>query len=416
MIKTFSEKRISCSIIRKSLLLAVIAALLSCNGILSAIKGNSSEWSENEDEQGEPPGNEGEEGDPLEPPGNEGEEGDPPEPPGNEGEEGDPPEPPGNEGGKKLRVNGPLLEYGKDGGYTPVVLRGVNVGDLYHFKKFTIKPPDYAYIADAKTMNANCVRIAVHPNLWKAEKAKVFEYLKQNVQDALNAGLFVIIDYHTIGFPDGYKQELNDKVIAYDSTFTLAEDFWDTVSRDIKDGRVLLELWNEPVSERFTANPAAMWKALKPYWEKLIKIIRDNGNDCVVLAGGDYWTYELRGIRDNLLQDANTAYTWHIYGNHDRNISALWEMRLDRLNEVRPVVVTEWGFSTNPAEFEYASIQDFANKFVPGFLTAKNLHSLAWGYDPFYTPSMLSNGNYARLSEYGQYVVDYLRSCAQERP
>jgi hypothetical protein len=365
MMEIPSEKKVFCRIKRKSFCLAVAVVFLSCNGMLSAKKeGQIPDWPENED-------------------------------------------------GKRLRVNGALLEYGKGDDFAPVVLRGVNVGDLYHFKKFKIKPPDYAYIAD--TMTANCVRIAVHPNLWKAEKAEVFDYLTQNVQNALNAGLFVIIDYHTIGFPNGYTQKLDDKVISYDSTFELARDFWDTVSMGIRDGRVLYELWNEPVSEKF-AKPAAMWKALKPYWEKLTGIIRNNQNDCVILASGDYWTYELRGIKDNLLQDANTAYTWHVYGNHDENDPAMWEMRLDGLNEVRPVVVTEWGFSANPGEYEYALPEDFADKFVSGFLMKKNLHSLAWGYDPFYRPSMLSDDDYARFSDYGRYVVEYLHSSNQARP
>jgi aryl-phospho-beta-D-glucosidase BglC (GH1 family) len=306
------------------------------------------------------------------------------------------------------------LEYGKDGDFTPVILRGVNVGDLYHFKKFTIEPPDYSYIAG--TMNANCIRIAVHPNLWQQERAAVLAYLKQNVRNALNSGLFVIIDYHTIGFPDGYVPPLNDRFVSYIADFKLAGDFWNTVSREINDGRVLLELWNEPVSNKFTGNYAAMWKALKPYWEKLTQIIRDNRNYSVILAGGDYWAYELRGIKEDLLPDANTAYTWHVYGNHDDNDVLMWEKRLDQLHAVRPVVVTEWGFSGEEGDAEYAAPSAFADKFVVGFLDTKELHSLAWGYDPFYTPSMLKD-SFSNFSKYGNYVVNYLQSCTdQVRP
>jgi hypothetical protein len=296
------------------------------------------------------------------------------------------------------------------------VLRGVNIGDLYHFRKFGgYRAPDFAYIAD--TMNANAVRIAVHPGLWKSDETANFAYLKENIGKALAAGLFVIVDYHTIGFPNGYVQPLDDKNIAYSADFDLAKDFWNTVSKDIKDGRVLFELWNEPVSSgNASLNDTAKWAVLKSYWEQLIRIIRNNGCSSVIIAGGDYWTFNLKGIRNNLLSDSNTAYAWHIYGGNSGNNTAVWENALDRLYEVKPVLVTEWGYSSNPGEFEYAAPETFADKFVNDFLIKKNLSSFAWGYDPWYTPSMLKDGNYYSLSSYGQYVVDYLKSCNQARP
>src|SRR5215208_8043793 len=40
---------------------------------------------------------------------------------------------------------------------------------------------------------------------------------------------------------------LGDPPDLYDSDFALAQNFWDTVSTEIQDGRVMFELWNEPV-------------------------------------------------------------------------------------------------------------------------------------------------------------------------
>ena len=79
------------------------------------------------------------------------------------------------------------------------------------------------------------------------------------VQPALDAGLFVIIDYHVIG-PDGYYQPVPPEWGAppdlYDSDFELATDFWDTVSTEIQDRRVMFELWNEPVYEEDELPPS----------------------------------------------------------------------------------------------------------------------------------------------------------------
>jgi endoglucanase len=323
-----------------------------------------------------------------------------------------------SQNGMSLRVNGNKLEYGANGHFVPVVLRGVNVGDLYHFKKFNISAPNFAYISG--TMNANAIRIAIHPNLWLKEKDANFAYLKENVKKALDANLFVLIDFHTIGFPDGYVEPNSDPVLgdAYNSSFKVAREFWNLMSKEFTDGRILFELWNEPISQPDYAE--SKWPQLKAYWEKLIKIIRANGSDNVIVAGGDYWTHDLRGIKNNLLSDANTAYAWHIYANNANNNAADWEKSLDGLNEARPVLVTEWGYTLEDKDdVTYAPPSQFADKFVANFLTRKGLNSFAWGYDPFYTPSMLNRSSstpYTDFSEYGKYVVNYLQSCNQVWP
>jgi hypothetical protein len=313
-----------------------------------------------------------------------------------------------------LRVKGNKIEYGGGGSYTQVVLRGVNVGDLYHFKKYNLPGPDFSYIRNS--MNANAVRMAVHPSLWISDKAANLALLKENVQKALTAGLFVIVDYHTIGFPDAYEQPLPGDDIAYSKDFSVAQDFWNTVSGEIIDGRVLFEIWNEPVSAGSAPKDARSWAALKPYWEQLTEIIRGNGSGSIIIAGGDYWTHNLKGIKDDLLEDGNTAYAWHIYGNHGGNDPGAWERALDGLNALKPVLVTEWGYSSDSREPEYAPPDQFADKFVSGFLTGKDLSSFAWGYDPWYTPSMLVNGSYTKFSDYGKYVVNYLQSQTQAGP
>ncbi|AEF83159.1 glycoside hydrolase family 5 protein [Leadbettera azotonutricia] len=319
---------------------------------------------------------------------------------------------PDDNGAKYLRVNGNQIEYGRGGNFKSVVLRGVNVGDLYHFKRAANRSaPSFTRIANE--LNANVVRFAVPPGrLWHEERAQSIAYLKENVQKALDAGLFVIIDYHTVAVPDGGAEDLNNSWIGYTGDFNTAKDFWDTISREFSDGRILFELWNEP--QNVYKNQAS-WTALKGYWEQLISIIRNNGRSNVLIASGFYWTLDLRSIKNSLLSDANTAYAWHVYGGHN-GTPEIWENYLDGLYQIRPIVTTEWGYYTNPKSDLYDTPANFADKLVSQFFKAKNLHNLAWGYDPWYGPNMLLNENYNTLSDYGQYVVDYLRSNVQERP
>jgi hypothetical protein len=316
---------------------------------------------------------------------------------------------------KRLQVNGPYLEYGSDGNFSPVTLRGLNLGDLYHFKEYSAGLPDFTHISG--DLNSNCVRIAIHPSFWISNKAAVLQDLKENVRKALNANLFVVVDYHTIGFPGGYAASSSGPA-DYSSDFNTAKDFWDTVSGEIKDGRVLFELWNEPVYQNNDYSPdvGSKWTDLKPYYEELIQIIRNNDNTNVCLVTGNYWAYELRGIKTSLIADTNTAYTWHIYGGHSDNDPAKWAERLDELYVIRPVFVTEWGYAITQGALHYATPGTFANKFVRDFLDEKGLHNCAWGYDPLYEPNMLIGRSYNNLNPYGKFVVQYLQSKKQDWP
>ena len=88
-----------------------------------------------------------------------------------------------------------------------------------------------------KDWHANVVRLSIHPGTWRDKKDEALSILKRHVDMGRAAGLYVIIDYHVIGFPDGYALNYFDitdsstKTDYYDSRFTLAMDFWMTSSR-----------------------------------------------------------------------------------------------------------------------------------------------------------------------------------------
>lgn len=344
-------------------------------------------------------------------------------------------------GAKALRVNGNKIEYGAGKHYTEITLRGVNVGDPFHIVYQTRKgsswwnsagteynpeypggfKPDYRYIAD--TINANAVRYVFLPKwltLGDAVKKEAIDYLVTNVNLALNSGMFVIIDYHTVGYPNGYAE--NESGL-YSPDFDLALEFWDIVSKQGFDGRVLFELWNEPASDDYDyLNSAdtrnAHWTELKSWWEQLIGVIRGNGANNVIIAAADYWTGDLRGVKSDLIPGGNIAYAWHRYGREGNNTAVNWENRLDGLYDLVPVLVTEWGYDVRPDKQHYSTKEDFADKFIPQILDAHSLHSFAWSCDPWYTPSMfLSSETYLKeYNEFGQVVLDYLRTFTPVRP
>src|SRR4051794_23012506 len=120
-----------------------------------------------------------------------------------------------------------------------VRLRGVAVGDPLLARPQ--RPTDDFRIL-ARTWHCNLVRISVHPSTWRDRRAEAMAALKRDVTAALANRMWVIIDWHAIGWPDGYSPGP-----LYDTDWSLARSFWQAVAaRFGADGRIAFELWNEP--------------------------------------------------------------------------------------------------------------------------------------------------------------------------
>jgi hypothetical protein len=117
----------------------------------------------------------------------------------------------------------------------------------------------------------------------------------------------------------------------------------------------------------------------------------------------------LKGIKDDLLEDPNTAYTWQVYAGHDGNDPSRWALALDGLDEVRPVVVTEWGFEPKANAHYRGTARTFGNKYRNRFLEGGDLHSTAWCWSPYYGPRMLKR-DWSGRTTWGNFARDYLRA------
>jgi hypothetical protein len=303
----------------------------------------------------------------------------------------------------------------------PITLRGVAVGDPILARQG--RPlSDYQRIAH--DWHANVVRISLHPSVWESQPhAQVLDTLNREIGAALANGMYVILDWHTIGWPDGYYEPIekdwtDDPKDLYNSNFALAKDFWDAVStRFGNDGRIIFELWNEPVfakKEEDDDKEQPEWDKLKPYYEQLLQVIRAHSQN-VVLATGNQWAYDLRGIRENPLTGANIAYCWHIYASTDDDDETQWAAHLDNLQTIAPVFVTEWGFQEKTDEDFKGSVKSFGAKFVRDFLEGRHLHSTAWCWHPDWTPVMLKK-DWQTPTSMGRFVMSYLAAPQKMAP
>lgn len=305
-----------------------------------------------------------------------------------------------------LEVSGNLLT---ENGQT-VVLRGIAMGDVTDLPAEVNPYPEIA-----GDWHANAVRLSIHPGTWRDKKAEALATLTKHVEEARAAGLYVIIDYHVIGFPDGYALDYFDvtepdtKTDYYDSRFTLAMDFWLTVAAQFKDPAILYELWNEPISgnEEDEGVGLTYWKKYRPYWRVLTDAIRSSGNSNVMLVAPPLWAFNARGLTQSLLPDANTAYTWHVYAGE---VPEEWADALDNLDREKPVVVTEWGFEPGAKQHWAGTAEDYGQPFA-AFMDQRGLSSTAWCWNPDYGPNLRrADGT---LTVWGRFAKDYLAQHAQ---
>ncbi|MCX6970978.1 MAG: cellulase family glycosylhydrolase [Verrucomicrobia bacterium] len=295
----------------------------------------------------------------------------------------------------------------------PVRLRGVGIGDpvlerrsesLSHYEVLRQK------------WNANVVRISVHSYVWRnAElfggRAGVLDQIRREIGTATRAGLFVILDWHITGWPDGFSRppDPGEPAGFHDSSFALACDFWNEASRVFgKNGLVAFEIWNEPVRGPNNWQPeAAEWRLLRPFWERLIAIIRRNSDNLIIVAGGS-WAYSMKGIRDLPPSDPNIAFSWHVYAGKENNDEARWAAAFDNLSKDFPVIVSEWGFEETGAPYFKGGVEDFGAKFATNWLEGRDLHWVAWCWHSEIKPAML-RPDWTTPTPFGAFVKSLLR-------
>ncbi|MFH0955880.1 MAG: cellulase family glycosylhydrolase [Candidatus Falkowbacteria bacterium] len=300
--------------------------------------------------------------------------------------------------GNKFMLNG-----------APILLSGVAMGDphdrIVNYKRYS--PADYEAIKN--DWRANVVRLSVHPGVFLNDWVRGKEILEDEVKIARANGLFVVIDWHVIGEPDGwYKPNVNNKnkYYTYESDFLTAKKFWQYVAGEFKADRgIIFELWNEPVNEKNDLS----WSKLKPYLTQLTELIRNNGSQNIILAPGVNWDYDLRGIKASPLNGQNIAYSWHVYNNNGSTISH--EVALDGLNQIYPVFITEWG-SNSDYDFGF-SIKSGQNVYgylesVKNLIISQNLSYTAWCWHEAWKSNIFNEG-WRSANSYGTLVKDFLK-------
>ena len=159
------------------------------------------------------------------------------------------------------------------------------------------------YFAEAAAWGANVVRFAVHPaNLNAMGWEETFAAMDQGIAWAKQHGMYIIMDWHSIG---NLKDELYTSPM-YNTTKAETFKFWRTVARRYKDepAVALYELFNEPTVTAPEVGDCT-WTEWRELQEQIIDTVRTYNPRAVCLCAGFNWAYDLTPVAAEPVQREN---------------------------------------------------------------------------------------------------------------
>ncbi|MDZ4708634.1 MAG: glycoside hydrolase family 5 protein [Saprospiraceae bacterium] len=288
---------------------------------------------------------------------------------------------------------------------TPVIFKGYSSSDpdklLYdgHWNK--------AYFEELKAWGANVVRFPVHPAAWRRQGQNNYQrILDQGIQWAGESGLYVIIDWHSIG---NLKSGLFQADM-YETSLKETFEFWRAMAIRYKNNPVVacFELFNEPTvySGQLGICTWSDWKAIN---EEIITIIRAHGCKAVPLVAGFNWAYDLTPIAKEPINASGIAYVSHPYPQkRDKPWEARWTADWGFAAEKYPVILTEIGFCGPDdvgAHIPVISDESYGDAIMK-YTQERGISIVAWVFDPNWAPRMFSDwdftpsrqGNYFKVA------------------
>lgn len=248
---------------------------------------------------------------------------------------------------------------------------------------------------------ANVVRVPVDPEIYTLDADYLWRYLDKIVSWAGENGMYVIIDWHYIGnIATGEGKEM---IVLEDQTaHELSRAFWQQTAAYFKDTpHVIFEIFNEPAHIS-----AETWR---PIAQELIDIIRAQGAEQLIIAGGVEYSRDLSWVSDHPLEDPNLAYAAHIYPAHT---SSMWEHWFGETADRYPVLLTEWGFMEDDGDSGHDYLVGDAQNYGVPLLDYADAHLAGWvacWYDDDWFPPMFNKGM-KTPTPFGDFVLSRLMS------
>ncbi|MCJ7449094.1 MAG: glycoside hydrolase family 5 protein [Bacteroidales bacterium] len=289
-----------------------------------------------------------------------------------------------------------------------LLLRGLSISDpdkierQGHWKK--------SHFEKVREMGAMIVRIPVHPVAWRERTPeKYLALLDQAVEWCTDLGMYIMIDWHSIG---NLGMELFQNPM-YNTSKQETYQFWRTIAQHFRGNNTIAfyEIFNEPTIYRGQLGTMT-WAEWKKINENIISLIRAFDTETIPLVAGFDWAYDLSPLHDDPVNAEGIGYVSHPYENkRSQPWEPKWEENFGFAASKYPVVVTEFGFGLRPGQTINA--EHYGNRII-NYLEGKGIGWICWVYDPEWGPAMLKswdtyeltgNGDFFKKAMHGELAV-----------
>ena len=260
--------------------------------------------------------------------------------------------------------------------------------------------------------HADILRLSVSPALFRRHGAEVLlKALDAAVGFARKYGQYLIINFHTIGFPpEGRYRSLVDWSYGelYRTDDAEIAAFWTAVAQHFRDEPVVAfyELVNEPVrilaDGQFDYDDGeTSWLLWRDYAERLIDTLRVYDPDKPVIVGGLEFAYDLSHAVDSPVRRGNVVYATHPYAG--ANWKRDWTSAFLAAAAVVPVFATEFGWGDAHPEASDRGPGLYRDTILAAFDGA-GISWTAWSMSHTFPPSLLAKPDFSTTTEYGAVV------------
>ena len=266
-----------------------------------------------------------------------------------------------------------------------------------------------AYFAEAAGWGANVVRFAVHPaNLNAMGWDKAFEAMDQGVEWAKKYGMYVIMDWHSIG---NLKDELFTSPM-YNTTLEETLKFWSTVAQRYKNEPTvaLYELFNEPTVTAPNVG-SCTWSQWKVLLEQIIDTVRAYNPNAICLCAGFNWAYDLTPVAEEPVARPNIAYVSHPYPmKREQPWEEQWEKDFGYVADTYPVICTEIGFCLEDEPGAHIPVMstDVYGEHITQYFEKKGISFTVWCFDKDWAPMLISDWDFTPTTQ-GRFFKAYLQ-------
>lgn len=269
---------------------------------------------------------------------------------------------------KLMEVEGTMQICNEAG--EPVQLRGMSTHGLQWFPQII---NNNAFAALKNDWGSNVIRLAFYVNEGGyIEDPSVKDLLIEGIELAIANDMYAIVDWHIHAPGD-----------PTDPVYSGALEFFDEIS-DLypNNEHIIYELANEPnPNEPGVSNDSAGWEKVKTFCDPIVQMLRDKGNENLIIVGSPNWSQRPDLAIDNPIEDDNTCYSFHFYaGTHPNyvdmddpgNIMGNVQKALDN---GLAVFASEWG--TSKSDGTGGVFFDKADDWIE-FMNTRNISWINW--------------------------------------